>query len=218
MARVRLCACTHACTSHACAQDDERLYANGQAAVYHISLDAEGTLLRSTFGSFVNGTTLLHSTFGAECILRVDVPEELKDASGKRLTVDLKQKAIRTLESTLANGIELFGLRYRPTATKSDQNQRDTKLYCLGEAPDALQTRDGWHWTEAAAAVNRLAAFSELLTTVRLLAYALLLLHVDAHPPLAMHLRSTCSLACAGQVDEAARSPLVARHRRQRHL
>ena len=185
--------------------------------MYHISLDAGGMLQRSTFGSFVNGTTLLHSTFGAECILRVDMPEELKDASGKRLTGKLKQEAIQNLESTLANGIELFGLRYRPTATKSDQNQRDTKLYCLGEAlemPTGLPTRDGWHWTEAAAAVNRLAAFSELLTTVRLLAYTPLLLHVDAHPPLVTHLLPTCSLACthAGQVDEATRSPLVARH------
>ena len=123
-------------------------------------------------------------------MLRVDLPEKLSGSSEPEI-----QSRRRQLQSTLAEGIELWGYRFRPAGTKSDQTQRDTRLYMLASAPEGvpnggLLSREGWRWSDGATAANLLAGFDELTSHTKLLK-RLDLLFSSAYSVLANKLRRT---------------------------
>ena len=98
-----------------CVYDDENLYKRGKTVVYRVEVDEEASIVGGSFTAVVNGTTIAHSTFGASCVLRIDVPEK---------TEKLKEKKTREkMAKNLANGITLFGICFKPFGTKSDQNR-----------------------------------------------------------------------------------------------
>ena len=150
--------------------DDEALFKQDSTVVYSISVDfgGDGNIHLHSFGGTLHVATMPSRTFGAGHVLRVNLPEKLGDSEPEI------HSRWRQLHTRLTQGIELFGYTYRPLGTKSDQNQRDTKLYMLASAPKGLPNGgllscEGWRWDDGAMAVYHMAGFDQLKSHTTLL-------------------------------------------------